>query len=66
MSGFFDWLIRKEETFSLVNLWCLRIQLKLTCYLHSLSREVNIHVLFSAAVIVLVPVHRSCQANRAY
>ena len=27
MSGFFDWLIRKEETFSLVNLWCLRIQI---------------------------------------
>ena len=53
----FDWLIRKEETFSLVNSWCLRTQLKLAWYLHSLNRDVNIHVLFSAAVIVLVPVH---------
>ena len=29
----FDWLLRKYETFSLVNLWCLRNKLKLDCYL---------------------------------
>ena len=52
----FDWLIRKYETFSLVNSWCLRSKLKLACDLKSLSRNVIMQVLFAAAVIFLVPV----------
>ena len=39
----FDWLIRKYETFSLVNSWCLRNKVKLACHLLSIM-----HVLFSA------------------
>ena len=38
-----DWLIRKYETFSLVNSWCLRNKVKLACHLLSIM-----HVLFSA------------------
>ena len=52
----FDWLIRKYETFSLVSSWCLRYKLKLACDLKSLSRNEIIRVLFSIAVVVLVPV----------
>ena len=51
-----DWLIKEYETFSLVNSWCLRNKLKLTCDLKSLSGNVILQVLFPAAVIVLVPV----------
>ena len=39
----FDWLIRKYETFSLVNSWCLMNKVKLACHLLSIM-----HVLFSA------------------
>ena len=39
----FDWLIKKKETFSLVNSWCLRNKLKLACDLKSLSRNVIMH-----------------------
>ena len=49
----FDWLIRKYETFLLVNSWCLRNKLKLACDLKSLSRKVIMQVLFPAAAIVL-------------
>ena len=52
----FDWLIRKYETFSLVSSWCLRYKLKLACDLKSLSRNEIIRVLFSIAVVVLIPV----------
>ena len=52
----FDWLIRKYETFSLVSSWCLRYKLKLACDLKSLSRNEITQVLFSTAVVVLVPV----------
>ena len=41
----FDWLIRKYETFSLVNSWCLRNNVKLACGLKSLSRNVITKVL---------------------
>ena len=41
----FDWLIRKYETFSLVNSWCLRSKLKLACDFKSLSRNVIMQVL---------------------
>ena len=37
-----NWLIRKYETFSLVNSWCLRNKVKLACHLLSIM-----HVLFS-------------------
>ena len=53
----FDWLIRKYETISLVNSWCLRNKGKLAYDFKSLSRNVIMQVPFSAAVIVLVPVH---------
>ena len=52
----FDWLIRKCETFSLVSSWCLRYKLKLACDLKSLSGNEIIRLLFSTAVVVLVPV----------
>ena len=39
----FDWLIRKYETLSLVNSWCLRNKVKLACHLLSIM-----HVLFCA------------------
>ena len=51
----FDWLTGKYETFSLVNSWYLSNKVKLARDLQSLSRNVIIHVVFSAAVIVLVP-----------
>ena len=38
-----------------VNSWCLRNKVKLTCGLQSLSCNVIMQVLFSAAVIVLIP-----------
>ena len=40
----FDWLIRKYETFSLVNIWCLRSKLKLACDFKSLNRNVIMQV----------------------
>ena len=36
---------------------CTQPKVKLACDLQSLSRNVIMHVLFSSAVIVLVPVH---------
>ena len=42
---------------SLVYSWCLRNKVKLACDLQSLSRNVILHVLFSTAVIDLVPIH---------
>ena len=39
-----------------VNSWCLRNKVKLACGLQSLSCNVIMQVLFSAAVIVLIPV----------
>ena len=59
----FDWLSGKYEAFSLVNSWYLSNKVKLARDLQSLSCNVIIHVVFSAAVIVLVP---SWRANRAY
>ena len=53
----FDWLVRKQETFLLVNSYCLRSKVKLACDLKSQRRNVIMQVLFPAAVIVLVPVH---------
>ena len=53
------------ETFSLVSSWRLRNKVKLACDFKSLSRNVIMQVLFSAAVIVLV----HCPAlasNRAF
>ena len=52
----FYWLIRKYGKFSLVYSSCLRNTAKLACDLQSLC-NVILHVLFSAAVIDLVPVH---------
>lgn len=52
----FYWLIRKYGKFSLVYSSCLRNKAKLACDLQSLC-NVILHVLFSAAVIHLVPVH---------
>ena len=49
----FDWFIWKYERFLLV---CLSNNFKLACDLKSLSRNVIMQVLFSAAAIVLVPV----------
>ena len=51
----FDWLSGKYEAFSLVNSWYLSNKVKLARDLQSLSRNVIIHDVFSAAVIVLVP-----------
>ena len=53
----FDWLVRKQETFLLVNSYCLRSKVELVCDFKSLRRNVIMHFLFPAAVIVLVPVH---------
>ena len=53
----FDWLSGKYEAFSLVNSWYLSNKVKLARDLQSVSCNVIIHVVFSAAVIVLVPVH---------
>ena len=54
----------------MVNSYCLRSKVKLVCDLKSLRRNVIMQVLFPAAVIVLVPVHRflvgkSCILMRA-
>ena len=58
----FDWLIRKYETYSLVNSWCLRNKVKLPCDLKSLNRNVIMLVLFSAAVLVPVYLFLACKS----